>query len=219
MPDSDASQPREVRSKSDSVDVRIYKYLAPGALLALALLQLFLGRFHDLTPWKGGGFGMFSTVDGPSSRSIRVYLETPDGEIATRLPDWIRNREKYAVSFPARFRLQSIADEVARSHWHYIRGDGWAEDGVRVDPGAEAKGPEEKAEEAEEKPGKRPDREGPAPYPRVSSRRPEAEPRDDRVPIVVKAVRLEVWRNLYDRKTDLITQEKIAEVRAEAPPA
>ena len=41
----------------------------PPALLALvACVQIGLARFTPLTPWKGGGFGMFATADGASNR-------------------------------------------------------------------------------------------------------------------------------------------------------
>ena len=45
----------------------------PGSLLVLvALIQLYLSVFHDLSPWKGGGFGMFAVVDAPSARTWSV---------------------------------------------------------------------------------------------------------------------------------------------------
>ena len=45
----------------------------PSALLVLvALIQITLTRTVDLDPWKGGGFGMFATVDGISSRQLRA---------------------------------------------------------------------------------------------------------------------------------------------------
>lgn len=43
-------------------------------LIAIALVQIWLSAAIDLTPWKGGGFGMFSTVDHVPSRFIRVFL-------------------------------------------------------------------------------------------------------------------------------------------------
>ena len=44
----------------------------PPALLALvACVQIGLARFTPLTPWKGGGFGMFATADGASNRTTQ----------------------------------------------------------------------------------------------------------------------------------------------------
>lgn len=32
-----------------------------------------LVKYHDLSPWLGAGFGMFSTVDSPASRQLYFY--------------------------------------------------------------------------------------------------------------------------------------------------
>ena len=37
-------------------------YIPPALLLAVWLMQVVLTQTHTLTPWKGGGFGMFSVV-------------------------------------------------------------------------------------------------------------------------------------------------------------
>lgn len=45
----------------------------PGALLtAVALVQLVMVCRADLTPWEGGGFGMFSTLDYGTNRRFLV---------------------------------------------------------------------------------------------------------------------------------------------------
>ena len=45
------------------------------ALVLLACVQVGLVFVADLSPWKGGGFGMFSTNDHGSFRSVRVFAE------------------------------------------------------------------------------------------------------------------------------------------------
>jgi hypothetical protein len=47
-------------------------------LLVIAGLQIFLAKSSYLTPWKGGGFGKFSTTDGNRFRSLRVFVSAPD---------------------------------------------------------------------------------------------------------------------------------------------
>jgi len=59
---------------------RIERWLAPGILVGIALFQIILTFAVDLTPWKGGGFGMFSTIDGPDMRLIWCEGTTLDGE-------------------------------------------------------------------------------------------------------------------------------------------
>lgn len=46
----------------------------PGLLCAVALVQLYLALVGTLTPWKGGGFGMFASTDGVSSRHVSVHV-------------------------------------------------------------------------------------------------------------------------------------------------
>lgn len=48
-------------------------WLAPALLLAVAANQLRLVATEDLSPWLGGGFGMFSTLDQGSNRRIRAF--------------------------------------------------------------------------------------------------------------------------------------------------
>ena len=43
-------------------------------LLAVACAQGMLARTAGLSPWKGGGFGMFSTTDDAGRRHVRVFV-------------------------------------------------------------------------------------------------------------------------------------------------
>jgi len=52
-----------------------WRAIAPVALLlGVAWAQLTLARTADLSPWKGGGFGMFSTTDDAGRRHVRVFV-------------------------------------------------------------------------------------------------------------------------------------------------
>jgi len=102
-----------------TIDIRVLKYTAPALLTTLACIQLFLGLNFGLTPWKGGGFGMFSTVDSPEARTVRVYLETDDGALPTRVPSWLSSRRRYTRSLPTDFRIQGLAEELAAATWVY----------------------------------------------------------------------------------------------------
>ena len=54
------------------------KALPAVLLVAMAVTQVVLTRTSDLTPWKGGGFGMFSTLDHGAHRRVVVVVEAPD---------------------------------------------------------------------------------------------------------------------------------------------
>lgn len=62
--------------------------LAPVWLMCLvAGVQLWLASAYHLSPWKGGGFGMFSTTDDPGARFIQCTGETVEGErVVIRAP-------------------------------------------------------------------------------------------------------------------------------------
>ncbi len=56
------------------------RWLPPGVLVVVALTQLLLAHTRNLTPWKGGGFGMFASTDGLSSRVVACTGTTSGGE-------------------------------------------------------------------------------------------------------------------------------------------
>ena len=52
--------------------------LPVALLLAVACAQVTLARTVGLSPWKGGGFGMFSTTDDAGRRHVRVFVSAPE---------------------------------------------------------------------------------------------------------------------------------------------
>lgn len=54
----------------------------PAAILVMvALLQLYLTHTANLSPWKGGGFGMFGATDAPDMRVIHAEGLDQDGNL------------------------------------------------------------------------------------------------------------------------------------------
>jgi hypothetical protein len=88
--------------------------LAPViALIVFALLQISLSATRDLTPWKGGGFGMFSTVDQPRIRFVQVFVELADGQTLFIPPaPATRKARLRAASYPVEATLQAVAQRV-----------------------------------------------------------------------------------------------------------
>ncbi len=58
----------------------VYRWAVPLLLISVALRQIILVYTVGLTPWKGGGFGMFSSVDKARSRLIVVRAITSTGQ-------------------------------------------------------------------------------------------------------------------------------------------
>jgi hypothetical protein len=93
---------------------RLYRMLAPALLITVASVQIYLAKTHDLTPWKGGGFGMFSTVDDPSARRIRCYAVAEGREVAIAVPDDLNRAAVRLRAMPSQGGLQRMAADLGR---------------------------------------------------------------------------------------------------------
>ncbi|MCB9749224.1 MAG: hypothetical protein H6713_04360 [Myxococcales bacterium] len=100
------------RRVPQSTRQRLLTGAAPLALAVVAALQLTAAHVYGLSPWKGGGFGMFSTVDSPSARFVVLALVTEDGARPVPVPDAAR-REAAAARAPCR-RARARELAVAR---------------------------------------------------------------------------------------------------------
>jgi len=87
-------------------------------LLSLAVLSHHLIRTfrYDLSTWKGGGMGMFSTQDDHDTRFVSIWLETEAGEfVAAR-----RNIGKplgHYVAEPTTSNLQALCRHLGKVVW------------------------------------------------------------------------------------------------------
>ncbi len=91
--------------------------LIPAFLLfGVAALQLALAQGAGLSPWLGGGFGMFSSLDRGGARHLHIFVLEPgiEREIFAR-GDVLVDREARVVALPSNARLHSYAQAVAES--------------------------------------------------------------------------------------------------------
>jgi hypothetical protein len=95
--------------------------LPVGLLLAVAGAQITLARTADLSPWKGGGFGMFSTTDDAGRRSIRVYVSAPDRSEEIGIAPSIEDAARRAAVLPTDARLTDLAHRVVDRERRYER--------------------------------------------------------------------------------------------------
>lgn len=107
--------------------------VAPALLVLLALVHAGLVFGRDLTPWKGGGFGMFSTLDhegwrvvrllaeeGPLGRPVRVPLTpalAPAARRARILPDARSLRRLARAALEAHPEARAIRVRVLRTRF------------------------------------------------------------------------------------------------------
>ena len=55
---------------------RFVIYFPVLLLLVVASIQVFLVYSYNLSPWSGGGFGMFSTTDAGGNRHLHLFSVT-----------------------------------------------------------------------------------------------------------------------------------------------
>ena len=98
---------------------RLEKWLAPSVLFGVALIQLTLAFSRDLSPWKGGGFGMFASVDAPSMRELDCTAVTENGKTIRidALLLWDEDREDSQRAMPHQTALFHLAQRLLDSEF------------------------------------------------------------------------------------------------------
>ena len=95
--------------------------LPVGLLLAVAAVQLTLASSAGLSPWKGGGFGMFSTTDDTGRRSVRVFVSAPERSEETAIPPSLDDLARRAAVLPTDAALSRLARGVVERERRYQR--------------------------------------------------------------------------------------------------
>lgn len=181
------------------------RYGAPALLAAVAVVQGWQAQRLDLSPWKGAGFGMFSTVDAPKARFLRIHLETPDGEVPVPLPASLARPIREVQTLPTERRLHRLARQLAAATWA-------VPDLPRVDLERVKATPESTLEEG-----------GPLP-PGIAT--PVVAPvpllllAGEEVPagftrIETRGVRVELWRYRFEPEAARLEVERLREARAD----
>lgn len=81
-------------------------------LFAVAAHQVYLVRAHDLTPWKGGGFGMFASTDAGPARRLEVSLVRGASRTRLEIPVALRERAGRVRRLPSAERLAAFGREL-----------------------------------------------------------------------------------------------------------
>ena len=98
-----------------------------AALLPVALLvvvagaQVVLARTAALSPWKGGGFGMFSTTDDAARRRVRVFVSAPERSEEIAIAPSLEDAARRAAVLPADVELVRLAERVVAREGRYAR--------------------------------------------------------------------------------------------------
>jgi hypothetical protein len=92
----------------------------PSLLLVLiAATQMVLAPATKLSPWKGGGFGMFASVDGAPFRWVRIYVYSAERSEEIALPASMEASARRVAAWPHQRALERLARAVvARERRH-----------------------------------------------------------------------------------------------------
>ena len=97
------------------------RLVPPLLLFVVAVMQIALTRTADLTPWKGGGFGMFATLDHAGYRGVDIVVDAPDRSEALQVPASIELAVARAAACPADGMLRAVAEAVVARERRYQR--------------------------------------------------------------------------------------------------
>jgi hypothetical protein len=97
------------------------KYLPPALLVLIAVIQVGLTQAFELTAWKGGGFGMFSTLDHGAYRGVDVVVEGPDRSESLAIPPSLETIAARVAAFPTEWLLRELAEGVVAREQRYQR--------------------------------------------------------------------------------------------------
>jgi hypothetical protein len=92
---------------------RAAPFIAPALLAGVALIQIVRVHTGPLTAWKGGGFGMFSTVERPEIHLLRCFAVEGTRERALPVPPALRRDELRALGYPTHANLLALGRRLA----------------------------------------------------------------------------------------------------------
>lgn len=92
-------------------------FLAPALLVGVAGVHAYFATAMNQTPWEGGGFGMFSTVDKRQARFVRCSLILPGDTARIQLPGHLRTYVQRLRARPTSDRVESLAQYLANATW------------------------------------------------------------------------------------------------------
>jgi hypothetical protein len=96
-----------------------WRVLLPAAVLfTIALLQIGLAKMAYLSPWKGGGFGMFSSIE---IRTTRIFVLSESGDEELNIAPSQEILAARARQFPSDSNLLELAVAVAAREKTYGR--------------------------------------------------------------------------------------------------
>ena len=99
-----------------------WRAVLPVLLLAVvAAAQVTLAKAAGLSPWKGGGFGMFSTTDDAGRRYVRVFVSGAERSEEIAIAPSLEDAARRAAVLPRDAELSRLARRVVDRERRYQR--------------------------------------------------------------------------------------------------
>jgi len=114
--------------KTGKTSAEVLRWLPVGVLVLVAISHFTLVRSAELSPWKGAGFGMFSTTDGGRSRHFHVFALAADGRAELKIPAKLFDLMERTRELPTGNRMERLAlamTEYAPANARAIRVELW----------------------------------------------------------------------------------------------
>jgi hypothetical protein len=94
-------------------------FTVPALLILVALIQIWFVYTNNLTPWKGGGFGMFASIDRMERRPVHITITASDRVFAVDPGNLVtgQNEMRKIQSMPNNRRLNELAGNVMAASW------------------------------------------------------------------------------------------------------
>jgi hypothetical protein len=92
---------------------RWVRFVPALLLVGVAAHQIFLTNTAGLSPWSGGGFGMFSTTDAGAARHLHAFVMRPGIQREARIPEAMKDWAQRVATFPSDPNLQAFALALA----------------------------------------------------------------------------------------------------------
>ena len=92
----------------------------PIVALGIAARQVYLSNYHGLAVWKGGGMGMFASIDGGRlNRFAQLFITQSDGsrQPLTHLLRGQKEAIDNALNYPVRRNFLAVAKSIAAIEW------------------------------------------------------------------------------------------------------
>jgi hypothetical protein len=101
---------------------RGWRALLPVSLLVVvACAQVTLATTAGLTPWKGGGFGMFSTTDDGRRRFVRIFVSGVERSEEIAISASLQDAARRAAALPGDAELSRLARRVVERERRHRR--------------------------------------------------------------------------------------------------